>query len=241
MRDFFIKLIYSNTFKPEGNIVATLFSKKDSNRKNLLRWFLPAMALLFMNACVEPGPEDEKPFSIIVYKTDSADDAVAEAKHYAQKGYPCEVFRTTEFDYVTAVGGFATQEEADSILKAIPDTIVAENANPYVRKNSGFLGKIFSSQPPPLEGAVRLGDFCIPVYTTNDSVDAMVYANKLFENRYFTEVYVTGRREYTVTIGAYLTEQEADFAVKESINDGVAPRGISFSSRKAYGKRIYPL
>ena len=123
----------------------------------------------------------------------------------------------------------------------MPDTLAAKNANPYVGQNTGFLGKIYSKAPPGKQGeAIVLGDYCIPVYNTGNYNDATEAAEDLFAQGYYTEIYETGANDYTVTIGAYVTWEEADFKWKEAISEGAAPRGSEIASRSAYGKRLYP-
>lgn len=181
------------------------------------------------------------PYSIFVFKHDNPNKAVKEAEYFAKKGYPCEVYRTTESDYLTAVGGYATQAEADSIFASMPDTIFAQSATPFVGLNTGYLGKIYTHQPPSAGGgAVPLGDYCIPVYNTGNFSDATEFADNLFAKGHYTEVYETSPGDYTVTVGAWTTWDEADYQWRKAINDGIAPRGSEMGSRKAYGTPVYP-
>ncbi len=222
--------------------------KKNITHVKLLLLILLAAFLTIGVECPPPPPGEEKvpeseakPFSIFIFKHSNPNTTVREAEFFAEKGYPCEVYRTVDNDYMVALGGYTTQEEADSILNSIPDSLFAPNANPYVGQNSGFLGVIYSKTPPDQGNeAFQLGDYCIPVYNTGNYNDATEFAEDIFEKGFYTEIYETGPNDFTVTIGAFVTLAEAEFKLREAIFEGVAPRGSEIASRAAYGTRLYP-
>lgn len=198
--------------------------------------------------------------------SNSMDEAIRQAETLFDKGYPSEVYWTSNGQYVTALGPYSPEKARQIRDEAVQKGILKNTA--ALSGETLFRERIYTSEnqrrysvaapggtapdtsqktaktaqqnaAPDTAGTTFRESFFIIARESKSEEEAVKIAQALAQKKYETRVYQTSKQRFAITLG-YYPKAEAERLKNEAMRNGDADRSAWLSSGKEFIRQVYP-